>query len=444
MTSNSWMEISLGEIAAEVTVGHVGPMASEYVDEGIPFLRSQNVERLRINLADVKFITPEFHTKLKKSALSPGDVVIVRTGKPGACAVMPESIPVSNCSDLVIVRPGPNLDSRFLAYYINSKAAHQVSAYQVGAVQQHFNVESARNLELKLPNLSEQRAITHILRTLDNKIELNRRMNETLEAMARAIFKSWFVDFDPVKRNAEVRRKKTESTAKSPSVHPSAFTLRPSIAALFPDSFQDSPLGKIPKGWDVKGLDEVADFLNGLALQKFPPDGEDSLPVIKIAQLRAGNTKGADRAGSSLPPEYIVEDGDVLFSWSGSLEVVVWCGGRGALNQHLFKVTSQAYPKWFYYHWIREHLPQFQAIAAGKATTMGHIQRHHLSEAMVVAPNADLLSTADRLIGPLFQSVIANEIQSRTLAAIRDTLLPKLMSGELRVKAAGASITGPR
>jgi type I restriction enzyme, S subunit len=206
MGTTNWPQVRLADVAADVTVGHVGPMASEYVDEGIPFLRSQNVERLRINLADVKFITSEFHAKLRKSALSPGDVVIVRTGKPGACAVMPESLPVSNCSDLVIVRPGPNLDSRFLAYYINSRAAYEVSAYQVGAVQQHFNVESARNLRLNLPKLSEQQSIADILGTLDDKIELNRRMNETLEAMARAIFKSWFVDFDPVRAKAEGRQ----------------------------------------------------------------------------------------------------------------------------------------------------------------------------------------------------------------------------------------------
>jgi type I restriction enzyme, S subunit len=236
MGSSIWKDVSLGAIAAEVTVGHVGPMASEYVEEGIPFLRSQNVERLRIKLADVKFISPEFHAKLKKSALSPGDVVIVRTGKPGACAVMPESLPVSNCSDLVIVRPGPNLDPRFLAYYINSQSAHDVTAYQVGAVQQHFNVESARNLKLNLPPLKGQQAIVHILGTLDDKIELNRRMNETLGAMARAIFKSWFVDFDPVRAKMEGRQ---------------PFGMDAATAALFPDSFQDSPLGKIPKGWQV-------------------------------------------------------------------------------------------------------------------------------------------------------------------------------------------------
>ena len=157
-------------------------------------------------------------------------------------------------------------------------------------------------------------------------------MSETLEATARTTFKSWFVE------------------------------------------------GARPE-WPVCGLDEVATFLNGLALQKYPPTASGSLPVIKIAQLRAGDAHGADRASSELPAGYTVEDGDVLFSWSGSLECVLWAGGQEALNQHLFKVTSTGFPKWFYYLWIHEHLPTFREIAAGKATTMGHIQRHHLTDA---------------------------------------------------------------
>src|SRR5438094_1052918 len=132
--AGEWQEVFLEEVAADITVGHVGPMASEYVPTGVPFLRSQNVEPLRINDTDLKFITPEFHARLKKSVLSPGDVVIVRTGKPGACAVIPESLAVANCSDLVIVRCGPQLDPRFLAYYVNSVAVHHVDSHLVGAV----------------------------------------------------------------------------------------------------------------------------------------------------------------------------------------------------------------------------------------------------------------------------------------------------------------------
>lgn len=256
-------------------------------------------------------------------------------------------------------------------------------------------------IDVEIPPVEDQRAIAHILGTVDDKIELNRGMNQTLEAMARTLFKSWFVDFDGVS----------------------------------PEDMQESELGLTPKGWRVASLDSIANYLNGLALQKFPPESEtEFLPVIKIAQLRSGNTQGADKASARLKPEYIVEDGDVLFSWSGSLEVEVWTSGRGALNQHLFKVTSNEVPKWFYYFATRQHLPEFRTIAAGKATTMGHIQRKHLTDAKIVVPPADAMDGFDKIISPLFEKVIENNLQSRTLTQLRDTLLPKLISGELRVR----------
>ena len=204
----------------------------------------------------------------------------------------------------------------------------------------------------------------------------------------------------------------------------------PRIADLFPDRLVDSELGEIPEGWEVKGLDNIAEFTNGLALQRFPPEGEEWLPVIKIAEMRRGYTDKTGRASANLDPRYIVEDGDLLFSWSGSLELLFWTHGRGALNQHLFKVTSDEFPQWFYWGWISEHLDEFRAIAAGKATTMGHIQRHHLTDAEVAVPPTQVIATADTLIGALVNQHFGHATQSRTLGAQRDTLLPKLVAGK--------------
>ena len=169
-------------------------------------------------------------------------------------------------------------------------------------------------------------------------------------------------------------------------------------------------------------------------MQKFPPTGDEEwLPVIKIAQLKSGSVTGADRASHELKSEYIVDDGDVLFSWSGSLEVDLWCSGRGALNQHLFKVTSDKYPKWFYYLWTKHHLDHFRSIAAGKAVTMGHIQRKHLTEALCAAPSEAIIEAASTLFTPLLLDQIEIRKQSRELNSIRDALLPKLMSGDIRI-----------
>lgn len=364
--------------------------------------------------------------------LREGDLLITMTDLSKAADTLgyPALVPsVKGCRFLhnqrlgkVLTRPGAGIRKDFLYYLLRSRSyRNEVLASATGTTVKHTSPERLKAFEFLLPPSEEQRTIAHILGRLDDKIEGNRRMNETLDALARVMFKSWFVDFDPVRDKAECRQPSGMDAA---------------TAALFPDSFQNSPLGKIPKAWQVRTLDAVARFLNGLALQKYPPNGNDCLPVIKIAQLHKRSTEGADQAAANLPPDYVVHDGDVLFSWSGSLEVVIWCGGRGALNQHLFKVTSPDYPKWFYYFWIREHLPEFQAIASGKATTMGHIQRHHLTEAKVLVPPTELLSAMDKVFSPMVLTIVANDLQSRTLASLRDVLLPKLISGEIRVGAA--------
>ncbi|MFQ5621695.1 MAG: restriction endonuclease subunit S, partial [Candidatus Nanoarchaeia archaeon] len=140
-----------------------------------------------------------------------------------------------------------------------------------------------------------------------------------------------------------------------------------------------------------------------------------------------------DLANSSIPTEYIVKDGDILFSWSGSLEVVIWCGGEGALNQHLFKVTSETYPKWFYYYWTLHHLMKFKGIAADKATTMGHIKRTHLSEAKVLVPPKQEMEELSQIFIPIVNKIININLEIRSLRKTRDLLLPKLMSGKIRV-----------
>jgi len=154
------------------------------------------------------------------------------------------------------------------------------------------------------------------------------------------------------------------------------------------------------------------------------------LPVLKIAQLKKGFADGVEKASPHIKPECIVNNGDVVFSWSGSLVVDVWCGGKVALNQHLFKVTSKSYPKWFYCYWTKCHLEMFQQVAADKAVTMGHIKRSHLAEAKCIVPNSDLTNFG--LIADMLEKQIEQRLENTLLEAIRDALLPKLLSGELQ------------
>jgi type I restriction enzyme S subunit len=379
--------------------------------------RLRDVPMKRVELSD---------SEMEKTCLKKGDLLFARRSLvaegAGKCIVVAEvKEPTTFESSIIRARPNPQIvDSLFLYYLFNSP----YGTYVLQTIRRQVAVSGITGTDLvelpvPLPPLGDQKAIAAVLGALDDKIELNRRMNAKLEEMARALFQSWFVDFDPVRAKLDGRQ---------------PFGLDQWTAVLFPDSFQYSEAGDIPKGWEVRSLDKIAHFLNGLALQKHPPGEGPTLPVIKIAQLRKGDSLGADRCNTHVPPNYIIQNGDVLFSWSGSLEVELWCGGPGALNQHLFKVTSQEFPKWFYFLWTLYYLDEFRLIAADKATTMGHIQRGHLSAAKVLIPPPDLLDALTSTISPLIDLLIANRIESQTLATLRDTLLPKMLSGELKAE----------
>lgn len=274
-----------------------------------------------------------------------------------------------------------------------------ISPYVTGCAQPKLNQENLRNIEIELPSHID--SIASILSSLDRKIELNNKINADLEEMAQAIFKNWFVDFEPFKDG----------------------------------KFVDSELGMIPEGWKVGRLTEIASYMNGLAMQKFPPENnEDSLPVLKIKELGQGFCgTDSDRCSCNIKDECKIHNGDVIFSWSGTLLVDVWCGGDCGLNQHLFKVTSKDYPKWFYYYWTKHHLQEFIHIAKDKAVTMGHIKRGHLEEALVAIPDNDSMERAHELFEPILSKMISLRLENSRLSLLRDTLLPRLMSGELEV-----------
>jgi type I restriction enzyme S subunit len=374
---SEWRECCLGELAEIYDGPHATPSKTE---KGPIFLGISNLNGGRLDLSNTEHLSEDDYQKwTRRVTPQTNDIVFSYETRLGEAALIPSGLKCCLGRRMGLLRPIRELvDSRFLLYaYLGQDFQETLRAHTIhGSTVDRIPLMDMPKFPISVPcDIHEQRTIAHILGTLDDKIELNRRMNETLEAMARAIFKSWFVDFDPVRAKAEGR-----DTG-----------LPEEIADLFPDSFEETELGEVPKGWEVCGLDEIATFLNGLALQKYPPNEGDELPVIKIAQLHKGDTIGSDRCSTNIPQDYIVKNGEVLFSWSGSLECELWTGGRGGLNQHLFKVSSDKFPKWFYYYWIHQHLPSFRHIAAGKATTMGHIQRHHLSDSKVIIPDAKYL-----------------------------------------------------
>jgi type I restriction enzyme S subunit len=381
------------------------------------------------------FVPKAYAKNIDKYLVRPDDIVIAMTDMKDKVAILANTARINHAERFVLnqrvgcirVRRTDLVCPKFLYYYTNWQPhVDYLRSRANSGVQVNLSTAAIRGAEIELPPLEDQLRIGSILSGLDDRIDLLRQTNTTLEAIAQALFKSWFVDFDPVHAKAEGRE---------------PLGMDAVTAALFPGEFEASELGLIPKGWPARSLDSIANYLNGLALQKFPPESDDEyLPVIKIAQLRAGNTSSSDRASARLKPDYVVHDGDVLFSWSGSLEVELWCGNDGALNQHLFKVTSDEVPKWFYYLATRLHLPEFRQVAASKATTMGHIQRQHLTRAKVAVPPSKLMAAATEIIEPLIERWITNALQARELVQLRDTLLPRLISGKLRLPETEAQI----
>lgn len=422
-----WRDVILQDLAATTKNALVGGpfgsdlVSSDYVPSGVPVIRGENLSGNRWIGGDFVRVSAAKAVKLAANRAKRGDIIFTQRGANHykQVAIVPptgEELYVISQSQMKLTVNTDIAHPLFIYYLFQDERQREylrTNAISTGVP--HTNLGILRSVPLTIPPLDAQQEIAATLGALDDKIELNRKMNATLESMARALFRDWFVDFGPTRAKMEGR----------------APYLSPDLWSLFPDRLDDE--GK-PEGWEEKPLDEVADFLNGIALQKFPGEEEaDSLPVIKIAELRNGITANSNRASHKVPSQYVIKDGDFLFSWSGSLLAKFWTGGEGALNQHLFKVTSDRYPAWFFSEWVQHHLEEFQIIAASKATTMGHIQRGHLKAAMTICPPDDTITRLGEVVAPLIDRIVRNELESRTLAQTRDLLLPRLMSGELRV-----------
>ena len=295
------------------------------------------------------------------------------------------------CSaDVLCFRKNENVDNKYFYYLLSQQSFfdHMMLGSK-GCKMPRGDKKQIMNWSFDLPSLEEQKRIADILSSLDSKIELNRRINDNLEQQAQTLFDYYF-------------------SADSKYL-------------------SDSERGV---------LTNIAVYLNGLAMQKFPPtDSEHSLPVLKIKELGQGKCdNNSDRCSSDIDSNYVIDNGNIIFSWSGTLMVDVWCGGKCGLNQHLFKVTPlQDHPQWFIYYWTIRHLNTFKLIAKDKAVTMGHIKRVDLEKAEVIIPNKYSLVEMNAQIEPLYQSIINNRLQIAELETLRDALLPKLMSGELKI-----------
>lgn len=385
-----WEVVRLHEVA-ELKHGYQF-RTHDFTEQGVKVFKITQIQNDgSIDLSSCSYIDASRLETFQKYIIDKGDILMAlsgatigKIGRFKSDEIVLQNYRVGN----FIPTKSEKLDKDFFHYFLTTENTFfQILANQNQSAQENVGKEDIHKMLVFLPPLDEQTAIASILSSLDNKIDLLHRQNATLEKMAETLFRQWFME-------------------------------------------------EAKEEWETMPLSQMANFLNGLACQKFPPKNEiDKLPVLKIKELSSGITENSDWASTDIKPEYFVRNGDVIFAWSASLMVKIWDGRDCILNQHLFKVTSEDYPKWFYYLWCKHHLAEFISIAASHATTMGHIKRGDLDEANVLIPSPEELAVMTEQAEPLIYKIIANNIQINTLTKLRDSLLPKLMSGEVKVEA---------
>lgn len=397
---------------------------AELSDYGLPFARGGNVDGV-FNFEGVDRFPEENLDKVGDKVSRPGDAVFTSKGTVGRFAFVTPDVPRFVYSpqlcfwrslDYNVIEP------RWLFYWMHgSEFLGQYSGVKGQTdMADYVSLRDQRRMHITLPSISRQRAIAEILGAIDDKIALNQRLSRVLEKQAHAIFKAWFVDFDPVKAKAD-------GVKRFPGMPQEDFD-------QLSDQFVESNLGPLPQGWSEQSVADIAEYINGRAFTKHA--NAKGRMIVRIAELNSGPGGSTKYSDIETEPEYTVFPDDILFAWSGSLNVYRWHRDEAIINQHIFKVMPKDCPKWYVYYRLVEAMPFFQSIAATKATTMGHIKRGHLSDALFAAPPTWLLETATDQIRPLYDRVHCNERESLALANTRDTLLPKLISGELQVEGA--------
>lgn len=386
---SEWTYRPLGELVSFASGGTPSKKRDDYWGGTIPWISAKTLKTENIDTSDL-FITEE---GLKAgSKIAPKGSILLLTRGSGLF----NGIPIARVEkdvafnqDIKCLDSYGEVENEFIFYWLLSQKDYlmaKVGVTGIGAGK--FDLDFLQKLMIPIPSERERKSIVGFASSISEKIRCNAKVNDNLYAQVKAIFSENFLNLD-----------------------------------------------FLPDGWKTGNLLDIADYLNGLAMQKYrPKDGETGLPVLKIKELRQGICDAnSELCSPSIKSEYIIHDGDIIFSWSGSLLVDIWCGGTCGLNQHLFKVTSNNYDKWFYYLWTAHHLDRFIAVAADKATTMGHIKREELEKAEVIIPSKCDYKRISTLIKPLFDLIISNRIENRKLTALRNTLLPKIMSGEIDV-----------
>jgi type I restriction enzyme S subunit len=436
MADNGWRETTVGVLCDEgVLHTQTGPFGSQlhsydYVPSGVPVVPTEGIGRRRLLTEGIPEVGEETAARLSRHRLKAGDILFARRGvqATGLSAIVTSRQEGWLCgTGAILLRiTGAAIDPEFLSFLLSAEeSVLWLKQHAVGAVMPNLNEGVIRQVPLTLPPLAKQKAIAAVLGALDDKIELNRRMNATLEAMARALFQSWFVDFDPVR-------------AKLDSRPPAA--LDPATAALFPATFRDSEAGHIPKDWTIQPVGEVADCVGGgtpsTAEPKYWKDGTHHWTTPKdFSSLQAPVLLDTDRkltdAGIAKISSSLLPIGTLLLSSRAPVGYLAIAAMPVAINQGFIALKcNERASNFFMLNWCQTNMAEIESRATG--TTFAEISKQNFRPIRVVLPPKELMAAFTAKVTPLYAQITANLHQSRTLATLRDRLLPKLLSGELR------------
>lgn len=443
--ADEWRAASIEEVAEKVAMGPFGSSikVETFVPSGVPVISGQHLHGFKVNESvEFNFVSCEHADRLKNANVQRGDIIFTHAGNIGQVAYVPEDSKferyvISQRQFYLRCDRSEVMPEFVVAYFKTPEGQHKLlaNASQVGVPSIAQPVTYLRTIEIPVPPLSEQRAITHILCALDDKIELNKRMNETLETVARSIFKSWFVDFDPVRAKAQSR---------DPG-------LPKEIVDLFPDSFEDSELGEIPAGWNVGTIGSVADVIDCLHSKK-PERRDTGLPLLQLSNIR-------DNGLIDMQDTYFIDEadyrkwisrieaspGDCVITNVGRVGAVAQMpvGQKAALGRNMTGVRCKSgfpYPTWLIECLLSQAMKDEIILKMDTGTILDALNVRNIPILRFIRGDREILRHFEQQARPLRAQMETHFAESRTLAALRDALLPKLISGELRVKDNGQCI----
>lgn len=409
----------LGDIA-EFQTGPFGTQlkASEYSEHGTPLINVKNIGYGTIIDDDLDFVPDAVCNRLNTHILHNGDIVFGRKGSIDRHGYIGKKqdgwMQGSDCIRMRVI--SDDFVPRYVSYCLNlTSVKAQISFASVGSTMDSLNTDILKNIRIPYLHLNEQIRIVSLLSDIDAKIDNNNAIAAELENMAKDLYDYWFVQFDFPDENGKPYKSSGGKMV-----------------------WNEELKREIPEGWEYGNLYSIAEPINGLACQKYrPKNDEESLPVVKIKEMHTGITTDTERVSSNIPEKNKIFDGDILFSWSATLEVMFWFGGNAGLNQHIFKIVPiNGYTKEYVYHQYSAYVINFVKMAEARKTTMGHITTDHLEQSRIILPPINVVQAFSKITAPIYEKIGTCKQECNDLASLRDFLLPMLMNGQVKVKGA--------